>query len=140
MKILMTIVLALSMCICTQVDAVCVSVEPACAEYTEVDWYPGKYVIRGGARVLRGAARGTAKVLRGTAKGVGRAVASRIFKVTVVTDNETVIFYRVAVSKDLLNARLKVNAASGYLLVRTPKGIRLIPSGDVKSVTVVNIR
>ncbi len=142
MRILMILILALAMC--TTVSAATSDV--GCQNdsvYTQVHWYPGKYAVpavRGAARATGRAIRGTARVLRGTARGVGRAVVSHVFKVTVVTHDETVIFYRVAVSKDLLDARLKVNAASGYLLVRTPKGIRLIPAEDVQSVTIVNIR
>ncbi len=146
MRILMTLVLALAMC--TTVSAETTNLD--CQNdsiYTTVGWYPGKHAVpavrgavRGAARIVGGAARATGRVLKGAARGVGRAVVSHIFKVTVVTNDETVVFYRVAVSKNLLDARLKVNANSGFLLVRTPKGIRLIPSGNVKSVTVEKVR
>ncbi len=139
MKILMTIVLTLSMCVCTQVDAVCVPVEPACAEYTEAYWYPGKHarpairgLARGGARILRGAARGTGRVLR----GVARAVVPNVFEVTVVTTDETVVFYAIAGSKVGLDVRLRVNSSSGYLLYRTPDGLRRIPSNSIQSVEI----
>ena len=139
MRILMTLVLALAMC--TTVSAETTNLD--CQNdsvYTDAYWYPGQHILRGAGRIIEGAARGTGRLLRGAARGVGRAVVSHIFKVTVVTNDETVIFYRAAVSKDLLDARLKVNASTGYMIVRTPKGIRVIPSGNVKSVTIVNIR
>lgn len=139
MKILMIIVLTLSMCVCTQVDAVCVSVEPACAEYTEVYWYPGQHVLPairglacGGARLLGGAARGTGRALRGAA----RAVVPNVFEVTVVTTDKTVVFYVVAGSERGLRSRLRVNRRSGNLLYRTPDGLRRIPSDSIKSVEI----
>ena len=135
MKILMTLVLALSMCGLAKADAVCVPVEPTCAEYTEVYWYPGKNVrpaIRGTARALRRAARGTARALRGAA----RAVVPNVFEVTVVTTDTTVVFYATAGSKAGLDARLRANSGSGYLLYRTPDGLRRIASDTIQSVTI----
>ena len=139
MKILMTLVLALSMCGLTKADAVCVPVEPVCTQYTQVYWYPGKHarpairgLARGGARLLRGAARGTGRALRGAA----RAVTPNVFEVTVVTTDGDVVFYAIAGSKTGLNARLRANSSTGFLLYRTPEGLRRIASATIESVTV----
>lgn len=132
MKILMTIVLALSMCVATKADVVTVSVEANDTEYTEAYWYLGKYA----RPAIRGLARNGIRGLGRAARRAARAVTPNVFEVTVVTADETIIFYAIAGSKTGLDARLRANSSTGYLLYRTPEGLKSIPSADIQSVTI----